>query len=136
MANDSDELDLFGHLLDGEPAENTYVSPGAQRAPTNSARNVRLYRERHPDWSKRRQNLAQNKALRDKLRKAQNNLCPYCQRTLEEKKCELDHRTPIARGGDDDFENLALCCKWCNHHKHNCTESEWRQKMPFIAREK
>ena len=29
----------------------------------------------------------------------------------------VDHVIPTSRGGTDDFNNLCLCCFWCNNYK-------------------
>jgi HNH endonuclease len=36
---------------------------------------------------------------------------------------EIDHIIPEARGGRTTIDNLALCCRSCNLHKHVKTEA-------------
>jgi hypothetical protein len=36
---------------------------------------------------------------------------------------EVEHIIPEARGGTTTFNNLALCCRRCNLHKHVKTEA-------------
>jgi hypothetical protein len=65
----------------------------------------------------------------EKLTLLQDNNCYYCSQGLIEK--HLDHKTPISKGGTNDFQNFALTCPQCNHEKHNKTEDEhwaWREK--------
>lgn len=48
--------------------------------------------------------------------------CEYCGSEGTTK----DHRIPIARGGSDGLDNLAVACFWCNQYKLDMTEAEWR----------
>ena len=41
----------------------------------------------------------------------------------------LGHKTPLSRGGTNDYENLEVSCKKCNLKKYNKTESEYRAKI-------
>lgn len=41
--------------------------------------------------------------------------CVYCAEPLRD--YEVDHRTPVARGGSNGPENLQLLCVWCNRSK-------------------
>ena len=38
---------------------------------------------------------------------------------------EIEHRTPRARGGTDDPDNLVLACPSCNAEKGTLTEAEF-----------
>ena len=38
----------------------------------------------------------------------------------------LEHKTPLIRGGNNDYKNLAISCSGCNHKKHSKTEKEFR----------
>ena len=53
-----------------------------------------------------------------------NNKCIYCGADCSE-KYTIDHKVPLIRGGDNDIENLALCCKKCNSSKHDKTDIEY-----------
>jgi 5-methylcytosine-specific restriction endonuclease McrA len=35
----------------------------------------------------------------------------------------VDHVIPTSRGGTDDFDNLCLCCFWCNNYKQAAIEA-------------
>lgn len=47
-------------------------------------------------------------------------LCAYC----GGKASTVDHVTPKAMGGDDDFGNLVGCCEACNYRKNNRTPEQ------------
>lgn len=51
--------------------------------------------------------------------------CAYCLTGVYE---QLDHITPLARGGAHCIENLAPACEWCNKSKGALTALE------FLAR--
>ena len=40
---------------------------------------------------------------------------------------DIDHRTPLARGGSNDRRNLHLLCRTCNLRKGTKTDREFRQ---------
>jgi hypothetical protein len=53
-------------------------------------------------------------------------VCHYCKTELTlEGKWHIDHMTPRARGGSDDYANLVASCAPCNHRKHTRTEAEF-----------
>lgn len=41
--------------------------------------------------------------------------CVYCWDPAEHR----DHAVPLARGGDNDIENIVPACAWCNRSKHD-----------------
>jgi hypothetical protein len=51
--------------------------------------------------------------------------CEYCgyPEAASSTPLEVDHIIPEARGGPTTFNNLALCCRRCNLHKHVKTEA-------------
>ena len=51
--------------------------------------------------------------------------CEYCgyPEAASSTPLEIDHITPEARGGRTTIDNLALCCRSCNLHKHVKTEA-------------
>ena len=58
-------------------------------------------------------------SVRGRVRRRANQLCEYCH-TSERWQYTLftvDHVVPIARGGTDSFDNLALACSYCNRQK-------------------
>lgn len=65
-------------------------------------------------------------SLRLQLRIYQRELCFYCKEKISDIG-ELDHMLPIARGGLDTLENIALACNKCNKEKHNKSIDEYRE---------
>jgi hypothetical protein len=51
--------------------------------------------------------------------------CEYCRypEAASSTPLELDHIVPEAKGGSTTLDNLALCCRACNLHKHVKTEA-------------
>lgn len=57
-------------------------------------------------------------------------LCKYCGKFIE-RNGEIEHKTPMIKGGSNDLGNLAWSCYQCNKEKANKTEKEylrWRIK--------
>lgn len=50
--------------------------------------------------------------------------CEYChsQARVATTAFSIEHILPKARGGTDDFDNLALACQGCNNHKYDKIE--------------
>ncbi len=46
-----------------------------------------------------------------------NDICPYCNRSLEGDDVHLDHIYPVSKGGLSIIENLVYCCSKCNSKK-------------------
>ncbi|HTU23129.1 MAG TPA: HNH endonuclease signature motif containing protein [Gemmataceae bacterium] len=63
---------------------------------------------------------------------ADNPLCEYC-RTPVSFAVQLDHRTPIGRGGKHSRDNLAVCCGRCNAIKGLLAEAEFRALLTLLA---
>ena len=63
------------------------------------------------------------KALLDGLARQQDGRCFYCHAVLV--RFDLDHKTPLARGGDSSIDNLCLACRHCNRSKHTQTAEEF-----------
>lgn len=51
-------------------------------------------------------------------------LCAYCETPLGD-DYHTDHMTSIARGGDDNWDNIAVVCSRCNFRKHRLTLEEY-----------
>jgi HNH endonuclease len=51
--------------------------------------------------------------------------CEYCgyPEAASSTPLEIDHIVPEAKGGRTTLDNLALCCRSCNLHKHAKTEA-------------
>jgi hypothetical protein len=52
-----------------------------------------------------------------------NRACEYCDapEIISNVAFEVDHTTPISKGGSDEIENLALSCRICNLRKSDHT---------------
>ncbi|MCA9982154.1 MAG: HNH endonuclease, partial [Anaerolineales bacterium] len=48
-----------------------------------------------------------------------NHTCEYCQTSqqISGAQMNVEHILPLALGGEDTAENLALACAWCNSYK-------------------
>jgi 5-methylcytosine-specific restriction endonuclease McrA len=60
----------------------------------------------------------------------QKSKCYFCNAAITTDTIEIDHLTPISRGGTNAYSNLAGCCARCNKAKGDRTEGEflqWRQ---------
>jgi len=56
--------------------------------------------------------------------------CYLCEKQIPFGKDNLEHKTPISRGGTNYYENLGVSCQACNCSKHNKTDKEfiqWRE---------
>jgi hypothetical protein len=54
-----------------------------------------------------------------------NRACEYCDapEVISNFAFEVDHTTPISKGGSDDFDDLALSCRICNLRKSDHTDA-------------
>lgn len=51
--------------------------------------------------------------------------CEYCRMFLLIGEVQLDHATPVSRGGSYALENLVCACKRCNQTKGELTQEEY-----------
>jgi 5-methylcytosine-specific restriction endonuclease McrA len=58
--------------------------------------------------------------------------CTYCRAPVAF-DAQLDHRTPIARGGRHALDNLVVCCARCNQLKGQLTEAEFDELLGLLA---
>lgn len=64
-----------------------------------------------------------------KILEAFENRCAYCDREFDEEcKPELEHLTPLSRGGLHRAENVVPACGDCNKRKGSMTFEEFREK--------
>lgn len=59
-------------------------------------------------------------------------LCPYCKAPIDILSMQLDHKTPLRRGGGPELSNLQCICKDCNGSKGEFTEDEYRLLVVFM----
>lgn len=73
--------------------------------------------------------MAQRKALSKKLRfevfKRDNFTCQYCGAKAPDAILEVDHITPVSKGGTNNILNLITACKGCNSGKTNIPLSDY-----------
>lgn len=74
----------------------------------------------------RRKYKAKEVTLMNNIRKS-NERCYYCGCVVKESKRTIDHKTPLARGGETISENLVMSCQKCNNEKGFLTEEEYRE---------
>lgn len=56
--------------------------------------------------------------------------CPYCQKLMVAREKQLDHLTPVSRGGTHTLGNVTVCCKSCNSRKRNKPFAAWLATLP------
>ena len=63
--------------------------------------------------------VCRQKRLRTRLvlELMQHGRCLYCGMRPRRSRLEIDHRVPLAKGGTDGLDNLALACGPCNRRK-------------------
>jgi len=66
------------------------------------------------------------------LWESQNGVCHFCKQTIKIENFNVDHLTPISRGGTNDKSNLRGTCNDCNSNKSFLTEEEF-MKSRFLA---
>ena len=63
--------------------------------------------------------------VRDALHLLAIDVCYYCGTDVRD-YYELEHKTPLSRGGPHAIENLCKACGFCNEHKGDMDESEFK----------
>jgi len=64
--------------------------------------------------------------IRTAIFRRDNYTCAYCGHRGTSATLEVDHKTPVARGGSDDPANLTTACWECNRAKGRMTAGEFR----------
>jgi len=72
------------------------------------------------------QRIDPGKAIKKQLLKEQKGLCVECGDTLGKKKFEVCHRTPLAKGGSNELDNLDLKCPFCHGRETQAQDLETR----------
>ena len=75
--------------------------------------------------------------LRERVRRRAGDLCEYCHTNerWQYVRFTIDHVVPLAEGGEDVFENLALACFHCNRRKSDkqtALDAEANQEVPLF----
>ena len=55
--------------------------------------------------------------LRDYIIKLKGTTCYYCGKKTTKAERQIDHIHPVAKGGENNFDNLVVACKVCNRKK-------------------
>jgi hypothetical protein len=58
--------------------------------------------------------------------------CPFCRAPIDILSMELDHRTPLRRGGGPELQNLEPICRRCNSIKGELTREEYVVLIAFL----
>ena len=66
--------------------------------------------------------------LKQDLMERQDNTCSYCGNRRPARAFEIDHMTPVVRGGSNNIENLQAICHPCNVSKGIQTDEEYRAR--------
>jgi hypothetical protein len=78
-----------------------------------------------------------SEALRRVVRQRAGNRCEYClsHQDYVMGQLQIDHILPLARGGQDDIDNLCLACELCNQYKWtkiNGVDPQTRQRVALF----
>ena len=65
----------------------------------------------------------------DNIKKYGTLTCYLCEKSLIFSKDHLEHKTPLSRGGTNEYTNLGVSCQRCNNRKHAKTEQEFRKEL-------
>ena len=63
-----------------------------------------------------------------RLFREQDGRCRYCGASKRIRNLQIEHMTPVVRGGSNVYENLQLTCRDCNNRKGIQTDGEFRQR--------
>lgn len=55
--------------------------------------------------------------------------CAYCGCEIELREMQVDHVTPLRKGGTDTLDNMLPACRSCNHYKSTLTVQQFRQMV-------
>lgn len=75
------------------------------------------------------QHIQRDPCIKNKLYGVQEGMCKGCIKHFEIRHMHVDHRTPRAKGGQDDDSNLQLLCGSCNTIKGTKTMAELRARL-------
>lgn len=79
----------------------------------------------------------QHKALMKKqLIEEWDHQCAYCGHRQLHKELTLDHVTPLAKMGTDNYSNLIPCCRSCNLSKGDKAIRQWYFDNPAYTKER
>ena len=73
------------------------------------------------------------KGTKRTLLRRQSYVCTYCGHRRISRSFEIDHMTPIIRGGSNDVDNLQVICRPCNQRKGIQTDEEFRERYSRLV---
>ena len=79
------------------------------------------------------QRVSWREGLKRELARKQTNICVYCGYRRKTVHLEIDHITPVVRGGSNDEANLQLACGPCNRRKGLMTDEEFRHRYSRLV---
>lgn len=81
------------------------------------------------DWDDERTERKRiGKKEKEAIYAAQKKRCMYCGVRQELGRFDVDHKNPVAKGGNNSFANYQLLCPPCNKRKGKMTDGEFRRK--------
>lgn len=60
--------------------------------------------------------------------------CAYCGTQITFRGMQIDHKQPLANGGEDVLENMLPACRSCNHYKHTLDIEGFRTYLEDIPK--
>lgn len=66
-----------------------------------------------------------SKYKRMKIYSENNGFCYYCGKFLWPNNFDLEHKIPLAKGGNNEYDNLTISCRKCNLKKMVKTDKEF-----------
>ena len=73
------------------------------------------------------------RGLKRRLMRRQDNTCVYCGFQRRATSMDIDHITPVVRGGSNDESNLQVICRPCNLRKGIQTDEEFRSRYARLV---
>jgi len=70
----------------------------------------------------------------DNIKKYGTLTCEYDKKTIQFGKDVLEHKTPLSRGGTNDYENLCIACRSCNSSKGTKTVKEFMEYKDLVKK--
>lgn len=71
---------------------------------------------------------------RKKVFDTYNGRCAYCGTQITLSGMQIDHKKPLAIGGEDEFNNMIPACRSCNKYKHTLDIEGFREYLSGIPK--
>lgn len=91
----------------------------------NPERNREIH---NASWHKYRSGLEGDDITIGELYERDKGICSLCDLTCTREQAEIEHSTPISRGGTHTWDNVKLAHGLCNRKKGNKTMEEWNNQ--------